>query len=571
MPAIYIEGKLTKEFSESTDESDPGGIAVAGHLLLIFKDDLGREYVIRGGPSAQEGDEGFGKLVIQKDVELQFSNDSYKVVNGVVVETPESRGRMQIDLGGRDATAIWAILDQHAQNIHDHAYDYVPNGNYATGSVGYNSNGVIGNLLSLVGIDVANYLPDMAGVNVAGYASHDTKFAFEHTITGTSSNDILFSDDTLTRFILDGQGSPGGQDTVSFERLNHAIGINLHTGSVSNGDVIAGVDQIIGTRFADRFDGPTTFQQTGTGTVTIHGGGGDDQIEVLGTSMIAFGDGDNDTFHIGGYLGNLSSGAMPGPYYPGMPGSPYPPSGGGSSSNPTYVVHGGDGYDRIIFNSSVGGQYQTVNAGSGTGTVGLLNYDGIEDIVFDASFINVNGGGDADTIRGGLVLSTIRGGNGADILYARGSARDYLYGDEGADRLYGNGGDEIHGGSGNDLIYAGGGAGQSFLYGDDGNDSIFGGDGNDVIYGGRGNDIIYGGDGDDIVNYTYSDGSLVSITNHGSYFEVVMGISGGWTQDANGMWNPVMTYETDLVYGCETLLVNGNGWPLTPDFAYPFI
>lgn len=32
-----------------------------------------------------------------------------------------------------------------------------------------------------------------------------------------------------------------------------------------------------------------------------------------------------------------------------------------------------------------------------------------------------------------------------------------------------------------------------------------------------------------------------------------------------------MTYEADLVYECEQLLLNGTGWPLTPDFAYPIM
>jgi Ca2+-binding RTX toxin-like protein len=93
---------------------------------------------------------------------------------------------------------------------------------------------------------------------------------------------------------------------------------------------------------------------------------------------------------------------------------------------------------------------------------------------------------------------TLRGGTGNDRLVA-GSAKAFLYGDDGDDILEGGSGDDtIEGGSGNDTIRGNG--GKDTIKGGSGNDQIDGGEGNDTIDGDAGNDIIRGGSGTNILN-----------------------------------------------------------------------
>jgi Ca2+-binding RTX toxin-like protein len=565
MSHLYIEGKPTLVYSDSgTGPGDTFPISAGAHLLLVYVDDANKEWIIRGGREGYD-DEPYGHLDLQIDQELMFSKDLYQIIDGQM-ETNATRGRREIDLEGRNPDDIWQVLIEHANNIQNNHYAYDPTGSASPDGLAYNSNGVVSNLLSLIGIDVSLYQPIISGVQIGGYYGQDTKFVFQHDISGTQNNDYVFSDDTQTRFLMDDYTSDRGFDTVSFANLKHSISVDLGNGIVSNGDVIQGVDRIIGTDFADRFDAPEgTYQQSGTENIIITAGGGNDRIDVRGNSMTVYGDSGDDSIHVNGYLGEINQIGSPGGLYPGYyPGFPTP-----APVIPNYIVHGGDDYDRMILNESVGGRGQTVTIESGSGTIGSLMYDGIEELVFDAMFIDINGGSNADIIRGGTVSSTIHGKGGNDVIYSRGSARDYIFGDDGNDFLYGDNGDEIHGGSGNDTINAGDDIGQAYLYGDSGSDKIYGGRGNDVIYGGSGNDTIYGGDGEDYFNLNSSEGSLVSVTNQGSFFEVTTSITTGYEQDSSGNWIATRVFETDKVYDCEYLFVDGRGWELTPEFLYP--
>jgi RTX calcium-binding nonapeptide repeat (4 copies) len=119
----------------------------------------------------------------------------------------------------------------------------------------------------------------------------------------------------------------------------------------------------------------------------------------------------------------------------------------------------------------------------------------------------------------------IQGTNGADVIVARGTKDNLIYGKGGRDRICAGGGnDRVYGGSGNDRIF--GGSGNDKLFGQTGRDDLFGyagrdrldggaqddflsgGTARDVIFGGPGNDVARGGVGPDSIGGDSGDDRL---------------------------------------------------------------
>jgi Ca2+-binding RTX toxin-like protein len=137
----------------------------------------------------------------------------------------------------------------------------------------------------------------------------------------------------------------------------------------------------------------------------------------------------------------------------------------------------------------------------------------------------VEGGGGADALIGGVSNDTLRGGLGNDALLFGGAGNDVVDGGAGADTLTG--------GAGNDTLN--GAQGPDQAYGGNGNDSVDGGPGNDRLSGidrppshppfsraRSEGDRLRGGEGDDVLTGWYGP----DILDGGSGFDILLGDRG---------------------------------------------
>ena len=305
---------------------------------------------------------------------------------------------------------------------------------------------------------------------------------------GGAGNDSLdggLGDDTL-------QGGAGadtlaggtGMDYIDYSTSSAAVSINLGsntaTGGDATGDVLAGVDGIIGSAFNDTligFDGEAT---TGTDLYTnvFFGGAGNDSIDGAGGSDALYGGDDDDTVL-------------------------------GGAGNDTLTGDAG--------NDSVAGGTGNDSADGGSGEDTLLGEDGND---------TLSGGAGNDTLSGGIGSDSMAGGDGNDTL-SGGDGEDTLLGDAGNDSLLaGAGNDSVDGGTGDDSLA--GDAGNDTLDGGSGSDSLSGGLGEDSLTGGDGSDTLLGGDGNDTL---VGDNNLL---RNGSFeYGIANGTNGA---PAGGFW-----------------------------------
>lgn len=89
MGQIFVEGKPV---------TFPGSnVVISGHLVLIYKDDSGAEYVIRGGPQHDSHLDRGALVVNNGGFPGQLLSDSPDA--RALGETPADRGSIEIDLG----------------------------------------------------------------------------------------------------------------------------------------------------------------------------------------------------------------------------------------------------------------------------------------------------------------------------------------------------------------------------------------------------------------------------------------------------------------------------------------
>ncbi len=183
MGSISTEGTPVALRSGSAANPSTFPISTSGHLLLVYRDDDGNEFVIRGGPT--NGGDPFGNLIVEINEPIETSIDRRVVAqDGVLVPvTAEFRGNTEIDFGDRNPDKIWEILKQHAENIHSEGLTYNPLGN--------NSNGTVGNLLAVVGIDIDDVLPNPSGVMLVPFSGKGEEFSFDYTLNGADDDDVL--------------------------------------------------------------------------------------------------------------------------------------------------------------------------------------------------------------------------------------------------------------------------------------------------------------------------------------------------------------------------------------------
>lgn len=353
------------------------------------------------------------------------------------------------------------------------------------------------------------------GTGTGGHAEGDTIAGVEN-VEGSDHNDVLEGNDSVNRLyggegddelhggrgddILEGGAGAdrldggAGIDAVIYRGSDEAVTINISdgttTGGHAEGDVILGVERIIGSLYGDTLVG-------GDGIDRLDGDGGDDILE------------------------------------------------GGAGAD---RLEGGAGMDTAVYRNS--NSAVTVNLGNGTLTGGhaegdvIINIEGIEGSAYDDELTGDNGpnrleGGDGDDeLRGNAGNDQIFGGGGNDLLEG-GEDIDLLDGGPGTDTVsyenstlsvdvsllfngastfnYNDGeelidienvigsdyGDILRGDSGINEIYGGG--GDDNINGLAGDDRLFGEAGDDQLWGQAGADQLHGGEGVDTVVYWFSD------------------------------------------------------------------
>ncbi|MBN8629830.1 MAG: hypothetical protein J0L76_03125 [Rhodobacterales bacterium] len=336
-------------------------------------------------------------------------------------------------------------------------------------------------------------------------------------LDGGAGDDLLLGGDG-NDLILAGAGADrmdggAGIDTVSFAGWLEALVLDLArpelNAGAAAGDVVVGVEDVIGTSLDDRIAGDALANRLRgeAGADWLSGGAGND--------LLYGGDGDDTLM-------------------------------GGSGAD---RLDGGLGRDRVSYADAAQGlKVDMASARQNTG-------DAKGDVL--AAIEDLEGSGFSDTLAGNSSANLILGGDGNDLLFGR-AGNDSLYGGVGDDRLSGGAGaDRLEGGDGFDLAsyaearavkvdlaepglstgealgdqFVGiegllGGTGNDTLSGDGqanlliggagsdqldgrvgadtltgeaGNDMLAGGEGNDLLDGGAGNDRLDGGMGDDVL------------------------------------------------------------------------
>jgi len=554
MSKILIEGTLVGGTSY---------LSASGHLLLIYQDDNGNEFVVRGGPT--NGGDPYGKMIIEQNVRIDQSIDS-RVDKDDNPVTAASRGSIEVPLGGRNAKDVWNLILQHAKNIHNHAYDYNP--------YEYNSNGVIGNLLYLVGIDINKTLPNPDGLMIVDFSGKNKEFAFDYIINGTNNDDIILGRDGK-QTLIGGNGKDFIDGGSGDDSINGGDGDDTVIGGISGNDKIDGGygnDQLFGGNGDDILNGGG-----GSGNDVLNGGTGIDTASYLNvtsgvtvdlnktTAQNTVGAGYDTITNIenisgtaysdtllGNGLNNVLDGREGSDFLNGMGGNDTLNGGTGNDS-----MDGGAGNDSLdggtnddVLNGGTGSGSDTLNGGDGIDTASYLNVTAAVSVDLRITGSQNTGGAGSDKLTS---IENVSGTGYNDTLLGN-NANNVLNGREGSDSLNGmEGNDTLIGGIGNDSMDGGA-----------DNDSLDGGTGNDVLNGGGiGNDTLNGGDDIDTASYLNGTAGIkvdLNITTSqntvGAGWDTLINIenlkggSGNDTLKGNALANMLEGQQgTDVLYG----------------------
>lgn len=185
-----------------------GGIIGGGHLYLIYTDDLGQEWVIRGGPQFDVNGAWGNIVTIAGDQLLAGSPDARNPG-----QTSADRGSIILDLGGRSAADVWAILSQQAKNIDQANLAYTVDYNIDTfpfQDKSQDSNSVIASVLHAVGLSLPSDLPLSLSLTPLIYPGSGDFLAFDYHLAGTDRGDFIqgyVGNDSLN-------GGPGGDTLI---------------------------------------------------------------------------------------------------------------------------------------------------------------------------------------------------------------------------------------------------------------------------------------------------------------------------------------------------------------------
>lgn len=503
------------------------------HLYLVYQDDDGNEFVIRGGPQ-YDTPPLFGNITVEAGILLTDSEDARRDDDGNPL-TAQDRGSIEINLGGRDAADVWAIMVQHALNIG------MAGLNYNAFSEPQNSNSTIASVLSAVAIDIYSYVPTNTEVGdlpgIGNLLSFGTKLDGSHSedlISGNAGRDHLEGNggnDTLhggndTDYLYGGTGDDhlhgdegidflyGGDGSDTYYYSNGDGNDFIHDIDAGdrlniNGNIISSITQVApdSDTYIDEYDNTYVLSSADGLVVKVADGGLQGTITIQSFSKASnhFGITFNDYVEAESpdldaapiiatdtldseYAGrsdtenNTSIDYLATTYY-GSYGSSHP----NGTVNTPYHFQGGTTNDSLI-----GGNYNDL-------LYGMAGDDFIDGVY--------NQSGNVNMLFGGLGSDHILGGNGSDYIW--GNEERYFY-VNGNDALEGpvtrrfdkfllddissyvaessDSGDFIDAGQGDDRVGAG-----------EGDDLVLGGLGSDVVTGASGADVLIGNEGEDII------------------------------------------------------------------------
>jgi Ca2+-binding RTX toxin-like protein len=373
--------------------------------------------------------------------------------------------------------------------------------------------------------------------------------AFDDTLTGGNGNDLLIGGLGADRLV-----GGAGIDTISYQESESAVHVDLGlgqgSGGTAEGDTFVGIENIVGSAFADTLvgNGGANLLDGGAGADSLHGGNGDDIYHVDRADDLVFentGEGTDSVIATAGYylfanIENLTLAAGAGDIF-------------GVGNELANVIAGNEGSNLLI----AGAGDDVVHGGAGVDS--LFGQDGNDHLFGDAGVDYLVGGNGDDVIEGGTQADALYGEDGNDILIGGSDFQtDILVGGNGNDILHGDSGlgdyDLMDGGAGDDTYYvdtpadltfeavAGGtdtvyaninGAGyylyanvenlvllgttpygvgnelDNHLTGNAAANYLLGGAGNDILNGKGGNDVLFGEAGADTFVFEHGTGGDV--------------------------------------------------------------
>ena len=280
--------------------------------------------------------------------------------------------------------------------------------------------GLVGNLVIARDTLIENFIAGSGNDEITGNAEANRLVAGEGDdwLLGNAGSDVLYGG--------------AGTDTASYQGSDAGVTVKLRDGTGAGGhaegDVLSGIEHLIGSDYADVFGGDSHANRLSgmAGDDGLWGSNGDDVLE------------------------------------------------GGAGAD---RLNGGIGSDTATYQSSDAGVVVRLHSmeargghAEGDTFIGMVTVDGTE--VPDIE--HLVGSSYADTLAGDLRDNTLRGRAGDDTLYGGpGGGDDDMYGENGNDRIFGGKGDDtLVGGAGDDTL-SGGPDDDTFVFAPgDGDDTI---------------------------------------------------------------------------------------------------
>ena len=330
-----------------------------------------------------------------------------------------------------------------------------------TGEGGHAEGDDISNVENLTGSDYADVLKGDGGANILRGLDGDDE------LRGNGGNDVLEGGAGADQL----DGGPGA-DQVSYRDSDEGITVNLAEGTGegghAEGDVITGIENVMGSNYVDAITGDNAANQLegGDGDDSLYSSGGSDRLDggdgidwafywLSDTGVtVNLEDGTGEGGHAEGDVivdventqgsgyGDVLIGDNGNNILQGLNGDDELRGGGGSDlldgNEGADRLDGGDGIDDVTYWLSVAGV--TVDLRDGTGEGGHAQGDDISNVenLTGSDYADVlKGDGGANILRGLDGDDELRGNDGQDSL-SGGAGADRLDGGGGADRLYGN-------------------------------------------------------------------------------------------------------------------------------------
>ncbi len=367
------------------------------------------------GDAAGDTVSGFENLIGSENADILVGDDNDNVIEGLA-------GQDELDGGAGSDTLSYASSDDSVYlNFRGgHFTNPTSESGSRDGGGGHAEGDIISNFENAIGSDYPDYFLIAAAGNTidGGYSFDDGKSTIYFPLNdGDFSNSFPYP---TSSFSLD------LGDVVDYRWSTAGVTVNLttgtNTGGYAEGDILTGIESIVGSAFADTLTGDENNN-------TFYGRGG------------------ADTFDGKGGIDVVSYARHP------------------SSSEKSYP-------------NTVGITLDLKTAGNSTEHAVGDTYTDIEWFVGSWANDVMQGGDDDDKMHGHNGRDTLRGGAGDDTLYGPDPWElryvrqdgDALYGEAGDDTIIVGFGDSGRGGAGNDKILA---MGVGWYFGDDGTDEFY--------------------------------------------------------------------------------------------------